>query len=116
MVKLNKEINPDLVFLPCKNDVHQDHHTIYQEGVRAFKFRSIFSYELPWNNFSMHTSAFVILDENNINSKIKALAEYKSQAHRPYANEEFIRSLARTRGVQINTQYAESFEIIRSIL
>lgn len=115
MVKLAREINPDLVFLPCKNDVHQDHSTIYQEGVRAFKFKSIFSYELPWNNFSMNTSAFVKLEERHMNSKVKALAEYKSQMHRPYANEEFIRSLARTRGVQINTQYAESFEIIRWI-
>ena len=115
MVKLNKEIEPELVFLPCKNDVHQDHSTIYQEGVRAFKFRSIFSYELPWNNFSMNTSAFVKLEEKHIDIKVKALSEYKSQMHRPYANEEFIRSLARTRGVQINTQYAESFEVIRWI-
>ena len=63
----------------------------------------------------MNTSAFVNLEEKHINTKVKALAEYKSQMHRSYANEEFIRSLARTRGVQINTKYAESFEVIRTI-
>jgi hypothetical protein len=48
--------------------------------------------------------------------KVEALKEYKSQAHRAYANEEFIKSLARVRGVQINTNYAEAFEILRWIL
>ena len=33
-----------------------------------------------------------------------------------YANEEFIRSLARTRGVQINTHYAEAFQVIRWLI
>ena len=32
-----------------------------------------------------------------------------------YANEEFIRSLARTRGVQIGKKYAEVFEVVRLI-
>ena len=60
--------------------------------------------------------AFMNLEENHIKAKLKALNEYKSQKHRNYANEEFIRSLARTRGVQIGTKYAETFEIIRWIL
>ena len=38
LVALNREIKPDLVFMPAKSDIHQDHHTIYQEGTRAFKF------------------------------------------------------------------------------
>jgi hypothetical protein len=31
-------------------------------------------------------------------------------------NEEFIYSLARTRGVQIGTEYAESFEVVRWVI
>jgi N-acetylglucosamine malate deacetylase 1 len=116
MIKLRAEINPELVFMPCENDVHQDHHTIYQEGIRAFKFSSILCYELPWNNLSLNTTSFVHLDEVHINAKIKALKEYKSQAHRPYASEEFIRALAITRGTQIGTRYAETFEIKRWII
>ena len=52
LIKLRAEIQPDLIFMPALNDVHQDHHTIAEEGIRAFKFNSIMSYELPWNNFS----------------------------------------------------------------
>ncbi|HEV7232110.1 MAG TPA: PIG-L family deacetylase, partial [Bacteroidia bacterium] len=70
----------------------------------------------PWNNLNFSTSAFMHLSENNIERKVNALKEYRSQVHRPYSNEEFIRALARTRGVQINTTYAETFEVMRWIL
>jgi LmbE family N-acetylglucosaminyl deacetylase len=116
MVKLNNQIKPDLVFMPCENDVHQDHHTIFQEGLRAFKFTTILCYELPWNNFSLNTVSFIHLSEAQIDTKIKALKEYKSQAHRSYASEEFIRALAITRGTQIGTRYAETFEVKRWII
>jgi LmbE family N-acetylglucosaminyl deacetylase len=116
LIKLRTDINPDLVFIPTITDIHQDHHTIAEEGLRAFKFSSILSYELPWNNFSFTTSSFIHLSEENIRTKVNALKAYQSQAHRPYSDEDFIRSLARTRGVQIGTRYAEAFEIIRWII
>lgn len=116
ILKLKAQIQPDIVFIPALTDVHQDHYTIAQEGFRAFKFSSLLSYELPWNNLSFNTACFMKLEERHILKKIEAVQQYKSQAHRPYANEEFIRSLARTRGVQINTLYAECFEVIRWIL
>jgi N-acetylglucosamine malate deacetylase 1 len=116
IIRLKKEIQPDLVFMPSVNDIHQDHYTIAFEGIRAFKYSTILCYEMPWNNFTFHTTAFFNLDESHIRTKVLALAQYQSQQDRPYANEEFIKSLARTRGVQINTQYAEVFEVIRWIL
>lgn len=116
LIKLRAEIQPDLIFMPALNDVHQDHHTIAEEGMRAFKFNSIMSYELPWNNFSFSTSSFVHLDEAYIQIKVNALQAYQSQAHRPYSDEDFIRSVARTRGVQIGTRYAEAFEMVRWII
>ena len=115
IIKFKKKINPELVFIPSLNDIHQDHATIANEAVRAFKFINILSYEMPWNNFSFSTTSFFILDEEHINIKIEALKKYKSQKHRSYANEEFIRSLASVRGVQIGKRYAEVFEVIRLI-
>jgi LmbE family N-acetylglucosaminyl deacetylase len=97
MLNLRQEIRPDVIFMPSPNDLHQDHSTISQEGLRAFKYSSILCYELPWNNLNFTTSAFILLSEENINTKINSLMEYKSQAHRPYSNGEYIRSLARTR-------------------
>jgi LmbE family N-acetylglucosaminyl deacetylase len=115
IIKFRNKINPDLVFIPSLNDIHQDHATIANEAVRAFKFCNILCYEMPWNNFNFATTSFMILSEEQINIKINALKKYKSQEHRSYANEEFIRSLASVRGVQVGQRYAEVFEVIRLI-
>lgn len=116
MVALEKQIKPDLVLMPCSTDIHQDHQTIYAEGLRAFKRTTILGYELPWNNLSFTTNTFVTLNESNVQQKIKALNEYESQKTRSYLNADFIRSLAKTRGVQIAADYAEAFELIRWII
>ncbi|MFZ1688187.1 MAG: PIG-L deacetylase family protein [Flavobacteriales bacterium] len=116
LVKLRAELKPDTVLMPSMNDIHQDHHTIAQEGLRAFKNCSILAYEVPWNNLTFNSSSFCILEEEHVERKVRALAEYQSQAHRPYANEEFIRALARMRGVQIGQHYAECFDVVRWLL
>lgn len=118
MVKLRKQINPDLVFLPSKDDVHQDHQTVYEEGLRAFKFTRILGYEMPWNNLTMTTNCFVMLEDFHIGKKLEAIKCYESQvnAGRRYANEEFIKSQARTRGVQCGHHYAEAFQVIRWLI
>jgi LmbE family N-acetylglucosaminyl deacetylase len=113
LLQLNKKINPDLVFLPAASDIHQDHQTIHQEGIRAFKNVSIAGYELPWNNNSFTTNFFIQLTETALNKKIASLRSYQSQAHRNYMQEDFTRSLAKVRGVQSNNEYAEAFEIYR---
>ena len=38
---------------------------------------------------------------------------YESQAKRPYMSESFIAGVAKIRGVQIDEEYAEAFEVIR---
>jgi N-acetylglucosamine malate deacetylase 1 len=115
LIGLRKQINPELIFLPSLNDIHQDHTTVAQEGLRAFKQKTILGYELIWNNLTFSTSCFVSLSERQIVRKCEALKEYSSQQHRDYISEEFIRSLARTRGVQIGCEFAEAFEVIRLI-
>jgi len=116
MVKINKDINPELVLLPNSEDIHQDHQVIASEGLRAFKQTSILGYELPWNNLSFATDCFVKLEEQYIAKKIEALKAYKSQQHRNYLSESFIRGLAQTRGVQSGAAYAEAFEVVRWII
>jgi len=98
-VKIKKDLCPDLVFLPSSNDLHQDHSTIYIEGVRAIKNTTMLGYEIPWNNIAFEAEAFTILSEEHVEQKIRALEAHNSQKGKNYANEEFIKSLARTRGV-----------------
>jgi len=113
LIKLRRANNYDLILIPSLNDIHQDHRTIAQEGLRAFKNVTIFGYELIWNNLNFNTQCFVHLEERHVQTKINALKEYASQGFRDYLSDDFIKSLARTRGVQIGTKYAETFEVIR---
>lgn len=113
ILELRKDLQPDLIFLPSMNDLHQDHKVIAEEGLRAFKKFSVLGYEQPWNNISFNTLSFVKLEKKHIDKKVEALKCYETQKYRTYLNEEFIRGLAKTRGTQIEVDYAEAFEIVR---
>ena len=112
MIKSRNEIRPDLVLLPSKHDCHQDHEVIHNEGVRAFKGVTLLGYETTWNNFSFDANLLVKLDECFINRKMDAISEYQSQLFRSY-KPEMIKSLAQARGLQLKTEYAEAYNIIR---
>lgn len=116
LIKIGKTQKFDAVFMPTLGDIHQDHSTIANEGRRAFKTTTLLGYELIWNNLSFNTQCFVKLEQRHIDSKVAALAEYKSQSHRDYMKADFITSLARARGVQIGGQYAEAFEVLRWVM
>ena len=116
LVRIKKQTEFDMVLMPCMHDIHQDHTTIAQEGIRAFKNTTILGYELIWNNLTFNTQCFVKLEQRHIDAKISALKEYKSQGVRNYLSPDFITSLARTRGVQIGSEFAEAFEVIRLFL
>lgn len=116
LIKIRSFSNFDLVLMPSLKDIHQDHTTIAQEGLRAFKNTTILGYELIWNNLSFDTTCFVKLDKRHIVSKYEALQMYQSQRTREYLRKDFIFSLAKTRGVQIGSDYAESFEVVRWVI
>ena len=115
MINLRIQVNPDIVILPSRNDIHQDHSTVTSEGIRAFKYCTILGYELIWNNLSFRTDCFVALSEHHIQLKINALAAYKTQEGRPYMSPAFIRSMAVVRGTQVGFSFAEAFEAIRML-
>ncbi len=115
LVKLKKEIQPEMILLPSGSDLHQDHQVVYNEGLRAFKEITVWGYELPWNHITFSAQAFVTLTPEQINKKWEILTLYKSQVekNRNYFTEEFIKGLAKVRGVQVKADYAEAFEVIR---
>ncbi len=116
LIELRQRINPDVVFIPSLHDIHQDHITIAQEGLRAFKNKMILGYELIWNNLTFSTQCFIKLEDKHVKQKVEALKEYASQKGRDYMSPEFIYALAKTRGVQVGADYAEAFEIVRLII
>lgn len=115
LVRFRKSYTIDLVFMPVVHDVHQDHATVAAEALRAFKTGRLLGYELIWNNLEFTSNLFVPLKQRHLDSKLTALAEYRSQAHRRYMSKEFQLSMACVRGCQVGVDYAECFEVIRWI-
>lgn len=114
--RFRRKFEPDIVFAPSLNDLHQDHKTVAEESRRIFKRTTMLGFELPWNNISFDTFAFSVLERKHLDKKIQALKCYKSQEHKEYFQHNFIESLAITRGVQVNATYAEAFEVVRWLM
>lgn len=118
LVKVRKEYQPDIVIGPSLNDFHQDHTVVANEMVRAFKSNaSIISYELPWNHITFNTQLFFKVSEEDIKKKIHLLSNYKSQLlkERNYFSADYIKGIAITRGIQVNSDFAEAFEVVKWI-
>jgi len=115
MIHLKSKIQPEIIFIPSANDVHQDHEVIHKEALRAFKHTTILCYELPWNHTHFQPAVFVSLSREEVKKKVSALSLYASQRHRSYMNDDFIYSQAKFRGVQSGAAFAEAFEATRII-
>ena len=113
MIRLRDTIQPDMVFMPCRDDFHQDHITVHEEGMRAFKYSTLLGYEMPSNNLSFQARSFFALATADITAKVAAVTAYRSQSNRRFMAEDAIRSLAVTRGVQSGLELAECFDVIR---
>jgi LmbE family N-acetylglucosaminyl deacetylase len=115
MILLRNIIKPELIFMPCSKALHQDHTTIFEEGMRTFKHFTCYGYDLPWDTVQFNTTAFFKLTKNHVEKKCIAMKFYETQSFRTYVDEEFLMGLARVRGAQIATNYAEAFELLRLI-
>jgi N-acetylglucosamine malate deacetylase 1 len=115
LIEIWNDWEPDCVFTPSLHDIHQDHQTIASEGLRAFKRTTILGYEIPWNNYDFDYQAYLTLESRHIERKVAALEKYASQQHRRYANAEYVWSVARTHGINVNREYAEVFQVYRVV-
>lgn len=116
LIDIKQSLKPNLILTPSRSDIHQDHQVVTNECIRAFKHCTILGYELPWNCLTLSSDTIIVLRDQDLQNKIDAIHCYKSQAHRIYHDEQYIKALAMTRGLRINKKYAEPFEMIRLII
>lgn len=115
IVKLKRDIKPDIVFLPSTHDIHQDHEVISREGIRGCRESSILGYEMLRNNLVTVGSCFFRISQNQLSKKLEALGCYKSQLVKRNIIET-IENLAKINGTLISVNLAERFEVIRWIV
>ena len=115
LVTLWEEWRPDVVFQPSLHDIHQDHQTIAQEGLRAFKRTTILGYEIPWNNFDFSTSGTWRSRSSTSSGRSPRWRSTPRSTTAATPNPEYVWNVARTHGVNVNREYAEVFQVYRVI-
>ena len=114
-LKLRKEFKPDLIFTHSKQDVHQDHNTMTDEALRAFRGITVLGFDVVRSSYGFFPNFLVEVTEENVNKKIEALAQYATYQDRYYFNAELTRSIMVRHGALAERPFAEGFDILRIV-
>ncbi len=127
-LKTITEINPEVVFIPHKGDMHIDHRMVIEGAMVALRpvssprLKAIYAYETlsetEWNTPSVDNVFIPTVYSditNEIDLKLDAMKCHESQlCEYPHPRSlEAIRALAMYRGSTICKKYAEAFMAIR---
>ena len=105
------------IYTMFEEDRHQDHRAIYDASIVAFrKVSQILCYETPSSGIDFNPKVFEQVDEIFLEKKIKAINYHRSQMHRNYMSENFIRSVATFRGQQAGFSLSEGFVPYKMVL
>ena len=109
--KLKSEVDPDLIFTHYRNDLHQDHRTLCELTWNTFRDHLILEYEIPKYDGDLGApNFFVPLDEELCKRKAAIITEcFQSQSDKHWCTESTFLALARLRGLECATGFAEAF-------
>ena len=115
LIDLNKDFHPEIVFVHTKADIHQDHATITEEALRAFRGTTVLGFDVIRSSYGFFPSFLVEVTEADVNKKITALAEYHTYDSKYYFEPEVTRATLIRHGAMAERKYAEGFDILRII-
>jgi LmbE family N-acetylglucosaminyl deacetylase len=114
-LKLRREFTPDLIFVHSKQDVHQDHLTMTEEALRAFRGITVLGFDVVRSSYGFFPHFLVEVTERDVNKKIEALSKYETYRDRYYFNSELTRSIMVRHGALAERPFAEGFDILRIV-
>lgn len=115
LINLNRSFRPEIVFVHTRADIHQDHATVTEEVLRAFRGTSVLGFDVLRSSYGFFPNFLVEVTEQDVECKIRALAEYKTYASKYYFNPEITRATLIRHGALVERRYAEGFDILRVI-
>lgn len=115
---LRQRSEPDLIVAPALHDAHQDHRQLAGIVSTAFRDHLVLGYEIvKWDGDLAQPQVYHPVPEVVLRKKIALLHEhYPSQRQRSWFDSETLRGLARIRGVQCQSRYAEAFHVAKIVL
>jgi N-acetylglucosamine malate deacetylase 1 len=112
---LRREFIPDLVFVHSKEDLHQDHNTMTEEALRAFRGITILGFDVVRSSYDFFPHFLVEVTEEDVNKKIEALSCYETYRDRYYFNSDLTRAIMVRHGALAERPFAEGFDILRIV-
>jgi len=106
----------DVFFAPSINSTHQDHRTIGQAVSDIMLEKTILFYEEIRGGTNQHINCWNEISAMDLSAKYRLMDFYETQKKRHYTTDDAIGTMARFRGGQIKTNYAEAFEVKRLVL
>jgi len=114
-LSLRRDFKPDLIFVHSKQDVHQDHLTMTDEALRAFRGITVLGFDVVRSSYGFFPHFLVEVSEEDVNKKIEALSCYETYRDRYYFNSELTRSIMVRHGALAECPFAEGFDILRIV-
>jgi len=113
-----RSVTPDLVIAPWAGDAHQDHRIIAEIVPTVFRDQLYLAYEIPkWDGDLGRPAVYYPLPEGDARRKAELLHKcYPSQRGRDWWDDEVFLGLARLRGMECRTRYAEAFYCAKSVM
>jgi LmbE family N-acetylglucosaminyl deacetylase len=110
--------SPDLIVAPSSADAHQDHRTIGEIVPTVFRDHLCLGYEIPkWDGDLGRPAVYCPLPEDIARRKVELLHKcYPSQRSRDWWDDEVFLGLARLRGMECHTRYAEAFTCTKAVV
>jgi N-acetylglucosamine malate deacetylase 1 len=115
LIELNRTHRPEIVFVHTRADIHQDHATATKEALRAFRGTTLLGFDVLRSSYGFFPHFLVEVDENDVECKLNALAQYKTYANRYYFAPDVTRAALIRHGALAERPYAEGFDILRIV-
>jgi LmbE family N-acetylglucosaminyl deacetylase len=115
LIQINRSFKPEIVFVHTKADIHQDHGTLTEESLRAFRGTSVLGFDVIRSSYGFFPNFLVEVSEKDVQTKIEALAQYTTYQNRYYFNADITRSTLIRNGAICERPYAEGFDILRIV-
>jgi LmbE family N-acetylglucosaminyl deacetylase len=113
-----RSTSADFVLAPALHDAHQDHRTLAEIVPTVFRDILYLAYEIPkWDGDMWRPSIYVPLPIETIHRKLELLDHcFPSQRHKRWWNREVFLGMARLRGMECCTAYAEAFGCTKAVI
>lgn len=115
MLDLKQQYHPEVVLVHTGQDIHQDHKTITEEALRAFRGTTLLGFDVLRSSYGFFPNFLVEVSEQAVQTKIKALKAYQTYKDKYYFDENIIHATAIRHGALAERPYAEGFDILRIV-